>query len=370
MKILVFNKYCPKHMLAGGAEMRLSETMERIARKGHEIHLVSALFPGAKKEEFFSGMHVHRIGLKNSDNTVLVHILGALKVREFAFRINPDVILEDISPLPWFSPISASKPKLIIIHHINGGVFFQSQNLIAASVAWILERSIGLFYRKERIIAISASAKKQIERIGIQANRISVIKDGVDSRKYRPCIKNKAKKPTILFLGRLEKRKGADLLINAFHLVKKIVPEAECIIAGTGKEENHLRKMAAGTQGIFFAGKVEGKKKLAILNSAWIFAAPSRTEGYSLAVLEANACGVPAVANSCPGLSDSVIHNKTGLVADAEDKKAFAGAICSLLIDSKKRTALAKNAVAWAKMHSWDKCAEETLEALESECKK
>jgi len=370
MRILVLNKYCPKHPLTGGAEKRLLEVMKRIAAKGHEVHLVSAMFPGAKKDEFYCRIHIHRIGLKSSSNTVLVHVLGMLSLRIFISKINPDVIFEDISPLPWFSPILTRKPKVIIVHHINGKVFFESQNFFAAVVAYLLERSIGLFYRNEKIISISNSTTQSLLKMGIPEKNIIEIKDGIDFNEFKKGKFIKFKDPTVLFLGRLESRKGADFLIKTFDIVKKQIPDVKYIIAGDGKERKHLESMAEGKDGILFAGFVKGEKKIRLLKRSWILAVPSRIEGYGISVLEAACCGTPAVANSVRGLSDSVINNKTGILANCRDKKEFSEEIIALLKDKKKRARLGQNARSFAKLHSWEKCSKETLRLLKEAASK
>ena len=364
MRILALNKYCPEHPLAGGAEKRLLEVMRRIAAKGHEVHLVSAMFPGAKREETCCGIHIHRIGLKSSGNTVLVHALGVLNLNKFISRIKPDVVFEDISPLPWFSPLLTRKPRVIIVHHINGKIFFESQNFFAASIAYLLEKSIGLFYREEKIISISASTTKALLKMGIPEKNITEIKDGIGFNEFQGGKFTRFSGPTVLFLGRLESRKGADFLIDTFDSVKKQIPDVNYIIAGEGKERRHLEKMAEGKKGIMFAGFVKGRKKIELLKKSWILAAPSRVEGYGISVLEAACCGTPCIANSVPGLSYSVINNKTGILANCRDGKEFSEKIIALLKDKKKRERLGRNARSFAKLHSWERCAQETLSLL------
>ena len=364
MRILVLNKYCPKHPLAGGAERRLAEVMQRIARKGHKIYLVCARYPGCSDEEFFSGMHIHRIGRKGSNNTVLVHLLGNLTLRKFVAQIKPDVILEDISPLPWFSPILTRTPKVIIVHHINSGVFFESQNFLSATAAYLLEKSIGIFYKKERIISISKSTTRKLEWMGINPENIVEIRDGIDFRKFAGKKSERFMEPTVLFLGRLESRKGADLLINTFDYVKKQIPSVSYIIAGNGKERKRLEGLAHGRKGIRFMGFVSEDKKKELLRKSWLIAVPSRAEGYGIAVLEAGCCRTPAVANSVPGLSDSVIPEKTGILTNCREPIEFSESIIALLRDGKKRERLGRNAFAFARLHSWESCAEDTLKVL------
>jgi len=367
MKILIFNKYCPRHPLAGGAEARLREVMRRIVKEGHEIHLLCARFPGSRKEEYAYGMHIHRIGSENSCNTVMVHLLGVLKARTFIRKISPDILLEDISPLPWFMPIITKKPKVVIIHHLNEGVFFQSQNFLFALFAYLLEKSMFIFYKNQKIITINDYVAGRLLKSGFKRENIVLVHDGVDAKKYQPNKKLQAKFPSVLFLGRLEKRKGADLLIRTYDLVKKEIPNVKYYITGDGKERKKLESLAKGKKDIIFKGFLEEKQKIKQLQSSWILAAPSRAEGYGLAVLEANACGIPAIANNVPGLRDSVKNGKTGFIVNCSDRNAFSEKILMLLKYRRLREKLGKEARIWAEKHSWEETAEKTLKALKEQ---
>jgi glycosyltransferase involved in cell wall biosynthesis len=367
MRILIINKYCPKHPRAGGAEERLKQLCIRLNKLGHEVYLLSARFPGAKDYEFYAGTHIYRIGLKNSYNTFLIHIIGLFYAPFFSRKIKPDIIYEDISPLPWFTPLTMRKrKKVIIIHHINKNVFFKTQWFPFALLGYILEQSIRFFYKKEKIITVGPSTTKEVFKMGFKRENIVELRDGVDVKEYSYS-KSKFKKPTVLFLGRHELRKGLDLLIKTYDLVKKAVPDVKYLILGDGKDRKNFEKMAEGKAGIIFKGFVKGKEKIIFLKKSWLLAVPSRTEGYCIAVLEANACGTIAVGNNVEGLKDSIINNKTGFLVNCYDAKEFANKIIEVLNNKNLRETLGKNARKWAEKHDLDLMAKKTLEVFENE---
>ncbi|MEM3585236.1 MAG: glycosyltransferase family 4 protein [Candidatus Woesearchaeota archaeon] len=372
MRILIFNKYCPKHPLAGGAEFRLYEVMKRIALKGNKVYLVSAIFPGAKRKEILDGIHIYRIGLRTAYNTLFVHILGVFSMRRWVNRFKPEIIFEDISPLPWFSPLIVPKnKKVIIMHHLNGKTFFKTQSLIKAAIAYILEKSVFVLYKKERIIVINKYLEEKLKNEGFQD--MIRIEDGVDTKKYVPNKRIKTRNPTVIFLGRLDKRKGAHLLLKTYQKVKESIPNVEYWIAGDGVERKKLEQMAIRIgelgHGIKFLGFKSGSEKIRIIQKSWLIAVPSLAEGYGLAVLEANACGVPAIANNVPGLSESVIHEKTGILVDCSNTEIFAKRIIEILKDKKRLDKMGGNARKFALNYSWDECAEKTLQVLKSAVK-
>ncbi|NIA03981.1 MAG: glycosyltransferase [Nitrospiraceae bacterium] len=364
MKIFILNKYDAKHPRAGGAEARLREMCLLLNKKGHEVYLLSAMYPRAKRREFVSGTNIFRIGFKNSYNVVFIHILGFLYAPFFIRKIRPDIIYEDISPLPWFTPLTMPhKKKVIIIHHINAGFFFKTQFLPLAIIAYVVEQSIRLFYKRERIITVSPSTTKELLKMGFNKKNLYEFRDGVDFDKYHPG-KSKFKEPTVLFLGRLDKRKGLDLLIKTYDYVVRKIPNVRYIIIGDGKDGREFKDLARGKSRIEFKGFVSGNEKLNYLKKSWILAVPSRTEGYCMAVLEAGACKLPVIANNVSGLRDSVIHNKTGLLVNCYNTKEFADAIVYLLTNKKLRVRFGENARIWALKHDWNKVVDKTLKLM------
>ncbi len=360
MRIFILNKYDPKHPRAGGAEARLRETIIRLKNRGHEIFILSAMFPGAKRQESAFGARIFRIGFKNSYNVIFIHILGFLYAPFFVKKIRPDIVYEDISPLPWFTPLTMPKrKKLIIIHHINANIFFKTQLFPLALIAYLLEQSIRFFYKKEKIISVSPSTTRELLKMKFNRRNIFEIKDGVDADKYRPSRK-KFGQPTVLFLGRHELRKGLDLLIKTYNIVKQKVPNVRYILIGDGKDKKKFENMAKGKKGIEFKGFVSGEEKLKYLQKSWVLAVPSRTEGYCMAVLEAAACKTPSVGNDVPGLRDSIINKKTGLLVNCYNTNDFARAIIKILNNKKLREKLGEEARKWALKHNWEEVVDKT----------
>jgi glycosyltransferase involved in cell wall biosynthesis len=169
----------------------------------------------------------------------------------------------------------------------------------------------------------------------------------------------KSKKPTIVYLGRWKNYKRIDLLLEAFKIVKKRVKNVELWLAGDDK-------LKVKGNGIKNFGKINEKMKKKILSEAWVFVNPSMKEGWSITVIEANACGTPAIAYDVPGLRDSIVDGKTGLlVKENGNVEKLAEAIIKVLEDEKLRKKLSKNALEYSKRFSWDKSAEEFLKVLE-----
>lgn len=155
---------------------------------------------------------------------------------------------------------------------------------------------------------------------------------------------------TVVALGRLEYPKGFDLLIEAFARTRPVAPEWRLLILGEGTTrpvlEESVRRL--GLQGcVALPGRVE--QPGAFLRGAGFLAMSSRYEGFSLAIAEAFACGLPVVAFDCPtGPRELVAPGVNGLLVPPADVDALATAMTQMMTDAELRRALARNAVAAA----------------------
>lgn len=124
----------------------------------------------------------------------------------------------------------------------------------------------------------------------------------------------------LLFMGRLAKGKGLELLLPAFHALLQKRPDSRLVLAGAGEGgfENLLQKQVDElglTQSVIFPGLITGLRKEAMLNDADMFVLPSRSEGLSIAMLEAMGAGLPVVVTDRVGLWRTIESERCGLVS-------------------------------------------------------
>lgn len=156
--------------------------------------------------------------------------------------------------------------------------------------------------------------------------------------------------PTILFVGRLEKRKGVKYLLYAFQLVREHVPTAELLLVGDGVDREKLQEqvLEMGLEGVKFLGYVDNAEKTRLMHTADVFCSPALYgESFGIVLLEAMASGIVTVAGDNPGY-ESVM---TGLgqlsLVDPRDTREFAHRLELLLGDEGLRV-LWRN---WAKKY-------------------
>jgi glycosyltransferase involved in cell wall biosynthesis len=363
LRILVVNWQDRENPQSGGAEIHLHETFGRIARGGDEVTLLCSGFAGGSSRTTLDGIDVHRTAGRHSFLFKARRYFDAhLKRRAF------DVIVEDLNKVPLFTQRWSESPVVLLVHHLFGATAFQEASFPVAALTWILERPVPKAYRHTRVIAISESTKQDLIERGFAAEQIQVVHNGVDVDALTPGSEEaRFATPTVLYLGRLKRYKGVDLVIRAIALLRDRGHPAELVVAGGGDYRPELEalvdRLKLGAR-VRFAGIVSESEKRDLFRGAWLHAIASPKEGWGIANLEAAACGTPTVASDSPGLRDSVIDGKTGVLAPHGDVPAFAAALQSLLDDRARRREMGRAARAFAETASWDASARRVREVL------
>lgn len=209
-----------------------------------------------------------------------------------------------------------------------------------------------------QVIATSPTEKENIKRIfHISSKKITMITEGVDTKIFRQVSTHKARKllgfrgsnRIILYVGRIEWRKGIGTLLHAFARLIKKEPTTRLYIIGGGKSKEArkldeqerarlqtLAKKLGISRKVYFLGPKEQKKLYLYYNAADVCVVPSYYEFFGIVPLEAMACGVPVVASRTGGLKFTVVDGVTGYHAKTRDATDFADKISQVLEKGKK----------------------------------
>lgn len=364
MRILVVNWLDRGNPQAGGAEVHLHEIFGRLATWGHEVTLLSSGFPGGRAQEVLDGIRVHRLGGRY---TFGLH-LPAFVRRHNGLR-GHDVVVEDLNKVPLFMPLWTRVPVLLLVHHLFGAAAFQEASLPVATLTWILERPIPRVFRETPVMAVSESTAADLRQRGMTEPEIVVIHNGVDVSFLSPDPQGgEFTEPTILYLGRLKRYKGIDLILRASARLKRSGLRFQLLIVGKGDYADDLRSLAHRLElgdTVQFRGYVDEDEKLRLLRGSWIHALASPKEGWGISILEAAACGTPTVASDSPGLRDSVRNGETGLLVPHGDVTALAERFRILLEDTALRRSMGAAARRFAEGFTWESSARQTEALLE-----
>jgi glycosyltransferase involved in cell wall biosynthesis len=354
MNILVFNWRDISHPLAGGAETNIHELAKQWTNQGHHVTLFCSAYPNCKAEETIDGIRILRHG---SRFTVYLHAFWnyLTKLRNEKF----DVVIDDVNGVPFFTPLYAHKPRFTIIHHLVKDIFFKELKFPFSWLAYAAEQIVmPVLYKKEKVVTVSKSSKDELLKFGLKS--ISVIYNGIDPNCSNPKIKTR--NPSICYVGRIKAYKRLDVLLK---LVKQLnMDNLHVYIAGDGDALPHLKELTKqlGLKNVKFFGHVSDEEKIKILQRSWVFVTPSEKEGWGITVIESNACGTPAVAFDVLGLKDSIVNGKTGFLVNNEPE--LKEKVLNMLSDTILRSKMSAAAFEWSKNFSWDKSAEEFIEAI------
>jgi len=164
-------------------------------------------------------------------------------------------------------------------------------------------------------------------------------------------------KLNILFVGRLEKRKGLKHLLLASNIIKKKFPNFRVIVVGPGTRlrpgyEELIRDL--NLDNVVFTSFVSDTELPQYYRSADIFCAPATGgESFGIVLLEAMACGKPVVASNIDGYASVLKHNEEGLMVPVGDEEALASALLSLLENPSLREKMGNKGKIKAERYSW-----------------
>ena len=203
------------------------------------------------------------------------------------------------------------------------------------------------------VVAPSARIADGLEAGGVRAP-IAVVPTGVPLDLFRPGDRAAARRglglpepaPLCLYVGRLDREKSVELLIEAFASIAGAVSGARLILVGQGSHEGALKRLAAASpagSAIDFAGSVAREALPPYYQAADLFLFASETETQGLVLAEAHACGLPAVAVRAPGVDEVVRDGETGLLTKS-DAQELADAAIGLLLDADRRLGMGRAA--------------------------
>jgi glycosyltransferase involved in cell wall biosynthesis len=242
------------------------------------------------------------------------------------------------------------------------------RELIERRSAWVKRAWIALFERRTVESAAAVHCTSELEReellaLGLRPRATFVVPNGVELLGALPSAQ---RADTILYLGRINWKKGLERLIEAM----REVPRGKLVIAGNDEEGLAPRLGALAAQlgladRVAFPGYVAGAAKQELLRSAAVTVLPSVSENFGNAVLEAMAHGCPVVVTRGVGLAQAVQAAGAGLVAEP-DPPALARAIRTYLEDPGARARAGAAAAALAReQYGWDRVAARMLEQYE-----
>ncbi len=330
------------HLNTGGITSYLALLCRGLKRQGHEVFLVSA---GGELEKDFSAMGVHTKSMNirtKSELNPRIYI-AAWRLRDYVEKNNIDIIHAHTRITQVMGRLLGSWSGRRYVSTCHG--YFKNRLVRRLIPCW-----------GEGVIAISEAVADHLEKdFFVPRDRFVTIRNGIDLAQF-PLIGEEARAAcrqkynidggaVIGIIARLSDIKGHDVLIWSMSHVVRTFPDVKLVIVGQGKEEERLRQMTKELnleKHVIFL-PLTGRPT-EILPLFDIFVLPSYKEGLALALIEAQASGLPVVASRVGGIPEIVMHEETGLLVEPGNIDALAHAILVLLRDLPRARAMGRRA--------------------------
>jgi glycosyltransferase involved in cell wall biosynthesis len=353
LDVLLLNWRDSRHPRAGGAEVLTHGHARRLVERGHRLTMFVGAAEAAPSEESVDGVRVVRRG---GPITTRAHALRWYR-REAHNGRRFDVVVEEVNTLPYLlGPLTGAR-SLLWLHQLAREVWWHEAPRPVAPFGYALERGYLRLYRTTPAIVLSESTRRDLIDLGFRNDRVVVVPPAIHQPTAQPTVEREH--GLLVYVGRVTPSKRIGHLIRALAEVRAAGVDARLEIVGRGSlsERDRLDDVgrAVGVEPfVRFRGYLDSTEKRDLLARASLIVMSSVREGWGLVVTEANALGTPAVVYDRPGLRDSTVHEKTGLVT-APDPASLGAGIVRMLRDSGLYERLSAGAREWSLRFSWDR---------------
>jgi phosphatidylinositol alpha-mannosyltransferase len=210
-------------------------------------------------------------------------------------------------------------------------------------------------------IALSRAAVRTIAPY--MPGNYEIIPSGVDTDFFNPQVRPRIlnHRPRVLYLSRLDERKGLPVLLKAFPKIQSEFPKVRLLVVGKGPLARYCQELAIELKiadAVEFLGFVPKEDLPSYYRSGDLYCSPALGgESFGIVLLEAMAAGLPVVASRIPGYDEVIEDGINGVLVPPQDPEALAQAVIMILKKPELKARLAQNARRFALDHSWDRIA-------------
>jgi spore coat protein SA len=351
----------------GAIERWIRDAAVRLVRRGHEVHVLSRDHGDGAASMTEAGVQYHFISIPpRLDAGLSAAVARGLwyysRVRSMVGKIRPDVVHHHSRPAGLWLANSAGR-SVISLHSMDYGWGFGYRG-------WDRPLFTRGLAAASRVLCVSEFIRRHtVERYPSIASKAITVYNGVDVDTFTPRASRAGDQPTVLYVGRVEERKGVHVILDAFErVISPRVPTATLKIVGPSsywKRGDHgyydtLSQRCAANPRIELRGPTYDDRELAeIYRHATVAVVPSTfPEALGLTSLEAQASGVPVVVSDAGGLPETVSPGRSGFVFANGNVEQLGELVVDVLANSERRQSMATAARDWAvSTFSWDALA-------------
>jgi len=338
MKIAILT---PTFSKFSGIDRLVEREAEDYSKKGYDVTILA--FKGNIKTKYAK---VEYIGMPKNTTFERIYrlffFLDIAKIKKYTKKLKDfDIVLSHFYPLNWLAYFAKKKYKIRYIYH-NAGIAYPklfTNPFERLYMKLFIKLNNHTIKNADKIISISNFLKNELKKeTGLKSN-VEYCKidkkrfhKGISSKKIKEKYKLK-KDYVLLYVGRVSPHKGIHLLIKAFNIIIKKIPNAKLLIVGKHTFNNYSKKLKElAKKNVIFTGFVPDEELPYYYAASDVYVTATLWEGFDLPAVEAQACGKPVVAfNLCS--HPEVI--KKGILVKPYDVKGFADGVVKILTKTK-----------------------------------
>ncbi len=362
MKIAMVSPY--DFTWPGGVTAHVSHLAKELGRSGHQVQVLAPHSPSRTCEDADTFVPLGRsVPLPSGGSIARVSLSWWLyrKVRSLLQE-------EDFDIIHLHEPMAPILPLCVLefSHAVNVGTFHATNN---NSHLYKLSQPITKRWhqRLHGGIAVSPAARRYVNNTF--PGEYKIIPNGIDLDQFtdnaEPWPQYRDGKTNILFVGRLEKRKGLKYLLEAYSKLKWEFPDIRLLVVGPGNpdKDSHRILGAQNLQDVEFIGPVSQIDLPRYYASADIFCSPATgSESFGIVLLEAMAMGKPVVASNLEGYASIVSDGKQGILFPPKNSEALAAALSRLVQDPELRRQMGGEGRLAVDQYRWEEVARQVEE--------
>jgi len=352
MKIGIVTPYA--YPMPGGVNDHVGSLYRVLRARGHDVRIITSSHGLQKASEG----DIIRVGkgfsvpFNGSMGTITLSPTYLQQMRQILERERFDVLHYHEPFVPFLSLVT-----LTLSTSVNIGTFHAFGGL---SISYEFgKRMLGHYAHKlHGRIAVSPAARHFISRYF--PGEYKIVPNGVEPGRYQravPIARYRDGVPNILFVGRMEPRKGLIHLLRAFRKIQRDGVRARLLIVGTGPGDREARRYVLTRQldGVEFLGRVPEGQKAQLFKTADIYVSPATgRESFGIVLLEAMSAGAPIICSDIHGYRGVVRRERDGILVEPGNSDALATAMRRLIDDPDLRARLSRAGEERAQLFTWD----------------
>jgi len=400
LRILYFtDTFLPK---IDGVAISIKNFSEHLSARGHEFRILCPRYGEGDFSRINDNIHIERFrcGYLPSYPDIKVVLPSPNKIRRVFKEFKPDVVHIHTPGLMGLYAVNASEkygvPTIGTYHtlmaeqdmyvsfyrllkidklfmkisrfkkrlKIKDLIKVEKFNKLNIRKKVILKICNNLYDRCDQIISPSHLLKNQLLEYGIK-KPITVVSNGMDLSRFKGSVRELPENPKLLHVGRISYEKNCDVIINSFKLINEQIPSSTLTIIGEGPALGSLKIQAEKlglADKIHFLGFINHDILHEYYPKYDAFLTASTMETQGLVILEAIACGLPAIGVNSFAIPELVVDNKNGYIAEPFNVREIADKTILLLTEKEKFSEFSKASMEIASEHELGKCVDKMEE--------